>query len=225
MAQIFITSNAKISVRSNTARSIRVEPNLTTMQCKFLFVGEGGVGKTCLRNRIQFNKFETQIDDAIESRYVKQIEVDEESYAPELYDFDTKLHEELVAGECKHNGYFLVFSIYSLPSFEKIRDEYYHYICRGKDSDVVPMVLIGNKCDLDERRQVARAMGEQFATRHNIPYLETSAKYQINANEALTTLIRELKRINHLSNETTREKEHIEDKSKKNTSKNNCKLS
>ena len=38
------------------------------------------------------------------------------------------------------------------------------------------LLLIGNKCDLEERREVPKEEGERLAQSLDIPFLETSAK-------------------------------------------------
>lgn len=50
------------------------------------------------------------------------------------------------------------------------------------------IMLIGNKCDLDARRQVSTEEGERFAKENNLIFLETSAKTAFNVEEVLTSL-------------------------------------
>ena len=45
-------------------------------------------------------------------------------------------------------------------------------------------MLIGNKCDLDTRRQVSYEEGERFAKENQLIFMETSAKNQTNVEEA-----------------------------------------
>ena len=51
-------------------------------------------------------------------------------------------------------GFLLVYSITSRQSFDEI-STFHQQICRVKDKDHVPMVLVGNKVDLEEHREVA----------------------------------------------------------------------
>ena len=48
------------------------------------------------------------------------------------------------------------------------------------------IMLIGNKCDLDSKRQVSYEEGEQFAKRHGLFFIETSAKTAANVEDAFT---------------------------------------
>ena len=49
-------------------------------------------------------------------------------------------------------------------------------------------MLIGNKCDLNDRRVVLRELGEALALKHSMMYIETSAKLNINIQEAFMQL-------------------------------------
>lgn len=52
-----------------------------------------------------------------------------------------------------------------------------------KDTDDVPMVLVGNKCDLEEERVVGKDQGINLARQFNCAFMETSAKAKINVND------------------------------------------
>lgn len=55
------------------------------------------------------------------------------------------------------------------------------------NEDVEKMIL-GNKCDMDDKRVVGKLRGEGIAREHNISFLETSAKANINIEKAFTDL-------------------------------------
>lgn len=72
-------------------------------------------------------------------------------------------------------GFLLVFSITSAASLEELanlRDE----IIRIKDDENVPIVIVGNKADLEENRAVPRAKGFSISQRWEAPYYESSAR-------------------------------------------------
>ena len=57
----------------------------------------------------------------------------------------------------------------------------------------VPVVLAGNKCDLNDKRQVQTETAVDFATKHGLEYfLETSAKADINVSETFLQLISQI---------------------------------
>lgn len=49
-------------------------------------------------------------------------------------------------------------------------------------------MLLGNKCDMADRRMVSKERGEQIARDHNIRFLETSAKANIHIDKAFYDL-------------------------------------
>ncbi|TKS73247.1 GTPase HRas H-Ras-1 [Collichthys lucidus] len=65
-------------------------------------------------------------------------------------------------------------------------------IKRVKDSDDVPMVLVGNKCDLPARTVDTR-QAQELARSYGIPYIETSAKTRQGVEDAFYTLVREIR--------------------------------
>jgi len=54
-------------------------------------------------------------------------------------------------------------------------------------------MILGNKCDMNDRRQVSKERGEQLAIEYGIKFMETSAKASINVEEAFFTLARDIK--------------------------------
>lgn len=89
-------------------------------------------------------------------------------------------------------GFLLVFSITSLSSLTELH-ELRDQIVRIKDDAQVPLVIVGNKCDLEEDRVVSRARA--FAVSQswgNVHYYETSARRRANVDEAFVDLCRQI---------------------------------
>lgn len=51
------------------------------------------------------------------------------------------------------------------------------------DAERVPFVLVGNKCDLEQEREVAKEKGEALAKEINCKFMESSAKTKVNVSE------------------------------------------
>ena len=89
-------------------------------------------------------------------------------------------------------GFLLVFSITSLSSLSELyelRDQ----IVRIKDDETVPLVIVGNKSDLEEDRAVSRAQAFQVSESWGgVPYYETSAKRRANVDESFRDLCRQI---------------------------------
>lgn len=105
-------------------------------------------------------------------------------------------------------GFLLVFAVNNAKSFEDIA-MYREQIKRVKDSDDVPMVLVGNKCDL-QSRSVDLKGANDTAKNYDIPFIETSAKTRLGVDEAFCTLVREIRK-----DREKKGKDRKKDKSKK----------
>ena len=89
-------------------------------------------------------------------------------------------------------GFLLVFSITSLSSLNELA-ELRDQIIRIKDDARVPMVLVGNKCDLEEDRAVSRARAFGVSQSWGgTPYYETSARRRANVDEVFKDLCRQM---------------------------------
>ena len=89
-------------------------------------------------------------------------------------------------------GFLLVFSITSLSSLNELT-ELRDQIVRIKDDPLIPLVIVGNKSDLEEERAVSRSRAFSAAQSwNNAPYYETSARRRNNVDEAFVDLCRQI---------------------------------
>jgi GTPase KRas protein len=126
--------------------------------------------------------------------YRKQVNIDEETCLLDI--LDTAGQEEYSAMRDQYmrtgQGFLLVYAINSRSSFDESHD-FRAQILRVKDAEKVPMVLVGNKCDLDAERQVTTQEGEERAKQWTCPFFETSAKTRVNVEESFFQLVREIR--------------------------------
>ncbi|XP_053393908.1 ras-related protein Rab-10-like [Mercenaria mercenaria] len=83
-------------------------------------------------------------------------------------------------------GIMLVYDITNAKTFENI-SKWLRNIDEHANEDVEKMIL-GNKCDMEDKRQVSKDRGDAIAREHGIPFLETSAKANINVEKAFMDL-------------------------------------
>ncbi|KAG2189686.1 hypothetical protein INT46_009039 [Mucor plumbeus] len=164
---------------------------------KLVMVGGGGVGKSALTIQFIQSHFVDEYDPTIEDSYRKQCVIDSETALLDV--LDTAGQEEYSAMREQYmrngEGFLLVYSITSRMSFEEITT-FYQQICRVKDRDYFPMVLVGNKCDLEGDRQVSSQEGRDLAKNFGCQFIETSAKQRINVDEAFFEVVRDIRRYN-----------------------------
>jgi Ras-related protein Rap-1A/Ras-related protein Rap-1B len=65
-----------------------------------------------------------------------------------------------------------------------------------KDTEDVPMVLVGNKCDLQDQRAISRDQGEGLSKKFNCAFIEASAKLKINVENVFFDLVRQINKKN-----------------------------
>ena len=66
-----------------------------------------------------------------------------------------------------------------------------YLICRNASKNVYK-ILIGNKCDLEDKRKVTYEQGKEFADQYGMKFIETSAKTAFNVGEAFVTMTKEI---------------------------------
>ena len=92
------------------------------------------------------------------------------------------------------DGFILVYSIDSKESFKSTKARY-DRISKLKEGQKSSIIIVGNKCDLEEKRQVSKDDAEKFCNNNNISFLETSALNSINVKEAFLCVARGLLKI------------------------------
>ena len=175
-------------------------------------LGEFGCGKSALVIRTVVDKFLDEYDPYIEDTYPVLTTIDHpESNKP----ISIYLDVLDAAGRSEFNstnpssfhmqgayGYMLVYSITSkdtfdiIPSiYEKILHYYKNYNDIGiTDSSKIPVILVGNKVDLSDQRQVSTQEGEKLVKSGKIgnpkyvQFFETSAKTKHNCEECYTAI-------------------------------------
>ncbi|KAL2109508.1 hypothetical protein VUR80DRAFT_2350 [Thermomyces stellatus] len=165
-------------------------------------LGAGGVGKSCLTAQFVHNEWIESYDPTIEDTYRTQINVDDRQVVLEI--LDTAGTEQFVAMRDLYmktgQGFLLVFSITSsssLGELAQLRDE----IIRIKDDENVPIVIVGNKADLEDQRAVPRARAFAISQQWGAPYYEASARTRRNVNEVFIDLCRQMLRRDDLSDD------------------------
>ncbi|KAJ7307316.1 hypothetical protein JRQ81_009324 [Phrynocephalus forsythii] len=160
---------------------------------KLLLIGDSGVGKTCLIIRFAENNFS--------GTYISTIGIDFKIRTVEIEGKRIKLQVWDTAGQERFKtittayyrgamGIILVYDITDEKSFENIQN--WMKSIKENASAGVERLLLGNKCDMENKRKVPRERAEKLSKEHGIRFFETSAKSSINVEEAFNTLAQDI---------------------------------
>nr|CAD7416074.1 unnamed protein product [Timema poppensis] len=175
-----------ISVPSQTRGGLRVY--------KIVVLGDGGVGKSALTLQFVKHRFLDYHDPTIEDAYQQQAVIDGE--ASQLDILDTAGQVEFTAMRDQYmrcgEGFMICYSVTDRHSFQEAV-EYRKLINKVRASEDIPLVLIGNKFDLQQQRKVTPEEGRALAAQFGCPFYETSAALRHYVDDAFHTLVREIR--------------------------------
>lgn len=157
---------------------------------KVIVVGDSGVGKTCLLVRYIRNLFDEESQPTLGVEFMTKI-VTTEKHKIQLQLWDTagqELFRSVTRGYYRGSaGAFLVFDITNRDTFDNI-GRWLQDIKDVARSDVVTL-LIGNKSDKADQRQVSTEEAQDFAKKNSMQYFETSAKTGSNISESIDACV------------------------------------
>jgi len=168
---------------------------------KLVVLGEGGVGKSTLSVQFVKNQFVTEYNPTIEECYRKQVTIDGATCMLDILDtagqeeFSALRHQYVRQGQ----GFLIVYSITDKLSFERLQ-HFYSNIYRVKEDEIpkgfkIPIMIVGNKCDMEEHRVVTTEQGQEFARSVGCLFIEASAKTRVGVEEAYFNLVKKMREV------------------------------
>ncbi|MCJ1296868.1 Ras- protein Rab-6B [Xylographa carneopallida] len=148
---------------------------------KLVFLGEQSVGKTSLITRFMYDSFDNMYQATIGIDFLsKTMYLEDRTVRLQLWDTaGQERFRSLIPSYIRDSSVaVVVYDISSLKSFQNTRkwvDD-----VRGERGNDVIIVLVGNKTDLGDKREVTQAMGDEEAKRCGALFVETSAKVGAN---------------------------------------------
>uniref|UniRef100_A0A672FFJ2 small monomeric GTPase n=1 Tax=Salarias fasciatus TaxID=181472 RepID=A0A672FFJ2_SALFA len=162
---------------------------------KVIMVGSGGVGKSALTLQFMYDEFVEDYEPTKADSYRKKVVLDGEDVQIDI--LDTAGQEDYAAIRDNYfrsgEGFLLVFSITEHESFTAT-SEFREQILRVKEEEAIPLLVVGNKSDLEERRQVSAEEAAAKAGEWGVQYVETSAKTRANVDKVFFDLMREVRK-------------------------------
>ncbi|KAG5470191.1 hypothetical protein LSCM4_02885 [Leishmania orientalis] len=152
---------------------------------KYIIIGDSGVGKSCLLLQFTDKRFEPLHDLTIGVEFGARL-ISIQGKSVKLQIWDTAGQESFRSITRSYyrgaSGALLVYDVTRRDTFTHLQS--WLEDAKANANTALVIMLIGNKCDLDSKRQVSREEGEAFARRNGLMFMETSAKTSQNVDDA-----------------------------------------
>ena len=200
--------------------------NQSNIDYKIITLGDTNVGKTSLIMRYTLNEFNTNLFNTIgmDSK-IKDIEIDSKKIKIKIWD---SAGQERFRSMQKYyynkvDGIIFVYDITKKNTL-KIIDSWIDEVKENVKGDI-SFILVGNKTDLEEEREVSIIEGEKFAQKYNYHFLECSAANGIGVYEIFDYLVRDIlkKKENQFNDNNSRDNNFtLDNNGKESRNKKKC---
>ena len=174
-------------------------PTLPDKKCfvKIVAIGDSGVGKTSLIQMFEHSRFTENFKPTIGADFSNK-EISIEGKVVTLQIWDTAGQERYQSlGTAFYRGAdcaFLVYDITNTWSFDNVANWKNSFLQKSMVSmpETFPFMVVGNKLDMaDEERSIDKQAAEDFCQREGMQFIETSARDNVNVEEAFRLLATE----------------------------------
>ena len=160
---------------------------------KFIIIGDSGVGKSNILLRYTRDKFNEEFQSTIGVEFgVKNLQIEDKIYRVQIWDTAGQENFRSITRAYYKNSVCacVVYDITSKKSFENIQS--WIEDCRKQCPKTILLVLIANKVDLENEREVSYEEGANFAKKYEMFFFETSAKTGKNIDEVFIKTTNEI---------------------------------
>ena len=171
--------------------------NLKRTTIPLMLIGDGQIGKTSLALRLTGNKFNDAVLTTIgKESYIYETEIHGNKIKMKIWDTAGQERFKSMSVSVIKNveGLILTYSITKRETFLNL-PTWLDQLNNADDLSKKPVIIIGNKLDLEEKRQVSTAEGKEFADNHGYKFYEVSAKSGQNVKEAFFDIFEQLYKI------------------------------
>lgn len=161
---------------------------------KLLLIGDSGVGKSCLLLRFAENTYTTDYVSTIGVDFkIRTIELDGKTIKLQIWDTAGQERFKTITSSYYRgaHGIIIVYDVTDQESFDNV-NQWLQEIDRYATNNVQKL-LVGNKCDLTDKKVVDYAVAKEFADSRGLKLLETSAAESTNVEQAFILMSKQIK--------------------------------
>ncbi|KAI9221993.1 ras family-domain-containing protein [Blastocladiella britannica] len=162
---------------------------------KLLLIGDSGVGKSCLLLRFTDDSFTPSFITTIGIDFkIRTIELDGKRIKLQIWDTAGQERFRTITTAYYRGamGILLIYDVTDERSFNNIRNWIRNI--EQHASAGVNKILVGNKCDVSEKKVISKEQGQELADEFGVKFIETSAKSNIGVEEAFFSLAKDIKK-------------------------------
>ena len=163
------------------------------MRFKIVLVGDASVGKTNIMSKYLKNEFHEDSKATVGVEFgSKQFTVEGHKIKAQIWDTaGQERYKAMTSAYFKGaKGAFIVYDITSKSSFESV-DRWLNDLRVSADKNLT-VIIIGNKCDLEQQRDVKKEQGEEKSKSNGVAFMETSALSGENIDKAFDKMVNEV---------------------------------
>ena len=154
---------------------------------KLIFIGDFSIGKSCLIQKAIKNNFEEYHQATIGFELLTyNLKINDKVVKLQIFDTcGQEIYRSLISNFYRNSSLaVLMYAINDKQSFNHV-DSWLSELKNNASSDI-NIILVGNKADLEEDRQILKEEGENYKKQNNLDlFMETSAKTGYNARNVL----------------------------------------
>jgi len=166
---------------------------------KYIIIGDSGIGKSSILQAYTRNAFDPEMVSTIGIEFGSNIvdvelkkdgTIHKDTVKIQIWDTAGQERFQAVTGAYYRGsvGVFIVYDITRRYTFDRVKMWYNRFLDKNQSHNTTQFIIIGNKSDKDDRREITYSEGKELADSLNASFFETSCRFMINIDEVINEM-------------------------------------